>query len=218
MERGRRPGMSPDTLHALLEQLDARPPYVLVGHSLGGPFIRMFTGLYAEEVAGLVYVDPTDMPTEEDMIALVQATGIAAEEAPRFIEVTRQAGLESFAQIQLPPALRADAEVALELVDTHFADFRGLPPVPDVPVVILMASRFLAAQWGQVPAGFGPRSCEPRACHDAAVRLRMGLLSAQAREVTNGTFVLATDTGHNVQREDPDLVIWAIRRVLEAQP
>ena len=47
---------------------------------------------------------------------------------------------------------------------------------------------------------------------------RMGLLSAMAREVTNGTFVLTTNTGHFVQREDPALVIWAIRRVLAALP
>ncbi len=46
----------------------------------------------------------------------------------------------------------------------------------------------------------------------------MELLAAQAQEVTNGTFVMATNTGHFIQREDPDLVIWAIRRALRAQP
>ncbi len=35
------------------------PPYILVGHSLGGPYIRVFAGLYPGEVAGLVLVDPT---------------------------------------------------------------------------------------------------------------------------------------------------------------
>ena len=81
-----------------------------------------------------------------------------------------------------------------------------------------MAPQFIPAQWEQVLPGFQPRSCEPQACHDEAVRFRMGLLSAQAHEVTHGTFVLATNTVHYVQREDPDLVIWAIRRVLGAQP
>jgi pimeloyl-ACP methyl ester carboxylesterase len=32
---------------------------VLVGHSIGGPYIRMFAGLYPGEVAGLVYIDPS---------------------------------------------------------------------------------------------------------------------------------------------------------------
>jgi pimeloyl-ACP methyl ester carboxylesterase len=47
-------------LHALLGRADARPPYVLVGHSMGGPAIRLFAARYPREVAGLVFVDPTD--------------------------------------------------------------------------------------------------------------------------------------------------------------
>jgi len=34
------------------------PPYVLVGWSLGGSFARVFCGLYPETVAGLVLIDP----------------------------------------------------------------------------------------------------------------------------------------------------------------
>ena len=41
-----------ENLHALLEELGAEPPYVLVGHSFGGLVIRMFTGMYPEDVAG----------------------------------------------------------------------------------------------------------------------------------------------------------------------
>jgi pimeloyl-ACP methyl ester carboxylesterase len=35
------------------------PPYVLVGASLGGLYIRVFAGTYPEEVSGMVLVDPT---------------------------------------------------------------------------------------------------------------------------------------------------------------
>jgi pimeloyl-ACP methyl ester carboxylesterase len=34
-----------ETLHALLQVLRVPPPYVLVGHSWGGPLIRMFVGM-----------------------------------------------------------------------------------------------------------------------------------------------------------------------------
>ena len=43
-----------ENLHALLEELGAEPPYVLVGHSFGGLVIRMFTGMYPEDVSGVV--------------------------------------------------------------------------------------------------------------------------------------------------------------------
>jgi pimeloyl-ACP methyl ester carboxylesterase len=46
-------------LHAALQNSGLLPPYILVGHSLGGPYIRVFAGLYPNEVAGLVLVDPT---------------------------------------------------------------------------------------------------------------------------------------------------------------
>jgi pimeloyl-ACP methyl ester carboxylesterase len=44
-------------LRSLLQSANAPPPYVLVGHSMGGFFIRVFADLYPKEVAGLVLVD-----------------------------------------------------------------------------------------------------------------------------------------------------------------
>ena len=35
------------------------PPYIIVGASLGGPYIRIFAGMYPDDVAGMVLVDPT---------------------------------------------------------------------------------------------------------------------------------------------------------------
>src|SRR5258706_581780 len=49
-------------LHSALRSAGLRPPYVLVSHSAGGAYIRVFAHLYPKEVAGLVFVDP---PYEE---------------------------------------------------------------------------------------------------------------------------------------------------------
>jgi pimeloyl-ACP methyl ester carboxylesterase len=46
-------------LHAALQSAGIKPPYVLVGHSLGATFVRVFAGLYPTEVAGMVLVDPS---------------------------------------------------------------------------------------------------------------------------------------------------------------
>lgn len=46
-------------LHTALQNARVAPPYILVGHSLGGPFIRVFAGLYPGEVAGMLLIDPT---------------------------------------------------------------------------------------------------------------------------------------------------------------
>jgi len=47
-----------DDLHAALTAGEIAPPYVLVGHSIGGVFVRMFASAYPDEVAGMVLLDP----------------------------------------------------------------------------------------------------------------------------------------------------------------
>jgi pimeloyl-ACP methyl ester carboxylesterase len=44
-------------LHELLEKSGEKPPYILVGHSMGGPYIRIFRDLYPNEVKGLIFLD-----------------------------------------------------------------------------------------------------------------------------------------------------------------
>lgn len=44
-------------LHELLEKSGEKPPYILVGHSMGGPYQRIFRDLYPNEVTGMVFLD-----------------------------------------------------------------------------------------------------------------------------------------------------------------
>jgi pimeloyl-ACP methyl ester carboxylesterase len=44
-------------LRSLLLKAEISPPYVLVGHSMGGLFTRVFADLYPEEVTGMVLID-----------------------------------------------------------------------------------------------------------------------------------------------------------------
>ncbi|WP_062055479.1 alpha/beta hydrolase [Aquimarina longa] len=44
-------------LHELLEKSGEKPPYILVGHSMGGVYTRIFRDLYPNEVIGMVFLD-----------------------------------------------------------------------------------------------------------------------------------------------------------------
>ncbi len=44
-------------LHALLDRAQIPGPYVLVGHSTGGAYIRVFSARYPDQVAGMVLLD-----------------------------------------------------------------------------------------------------------------------------------------------------------------
>jgi pimeloyl-ACP methyl ester carboxylesterase len=46
-------------LHTALGNAHVPPPYILVGHSFGGPLTRVFANLYPSEVVGMVLLDPT---------------------------------------------------------------------------------------------------------------------------------------------------------------
>ncbi|WP_028009073.1 alpha/beta fold hydrolase [Solimonas flava] len=48
-----------DELRALLRSEGLKPPYVLVGHSLGGLYMQLYARRYPDEVAALVLVDST---------------------------------------------------------------------------------------------------------------------------------------------------------------
>jgi pimeloyl-ACP methyl ester carboxylesterase len=181
-------------LHALLQNAGIKPPYVLVGHSIGGPYVRMFAGLYPSEVAGLVYVDPSDFTqTRADQLAIW--TELGAGEAGMI--ATEKAQWQQFAEA--PPAVRAEAQVAEQLYKNGWADFISLPPVPDVPVVILMATKVDMPP--EVKAVFGKQ--------------RIMHFAKWAVDVSDGMLVMTGRSGHYIQQSEPELVTWAIRRALK---
>lgn len=80
-------------LHTLLEKAGELPPYIMLGHSLGGPYIRVFTELYPDEVKGMFLLDTThpdraaripSIPKEssfkfKSMVWMYEAQGILAD-------------------------------------------------------------------------------------------------------------------------------------------
>lgn len=57
-------------LHNLLQNSETEPPYILVGASLGGLFVRTYAAMFPEEVSALVLVDPSrdDEIPEKDWV------------------------------------------------------------------------------------------------------------------------------------------------------
>lgn len=94
-------------LRAGLRQAGLMPPYILAGYSFGGPYARVFAGMYPAEVAGLVLIDPTP---EEFMEWLKQ-------HFPDFVRVSER-------------HKEAQDEVASQWDSLHQAQEAKLPPVP----------------------------------------------------------------------------------------
>lgn len=113
-------------LHDLLVAGRVSGPYFLVGHSLGGPIIRIFAGAYPDEVAGLVLVDPEDH-------RLIDAL---KRRLPTKEWTDREAAMAT-ALPNMPPAWRAEL-LASENSGTQVERARALPRVP---IVLLTGTR-----------------------------------------------------------------------------
>lgn len=50
-------------LHLLLKKAGIDPPYILVGHSVGGLIARVYNERYQREVVGMVLIDSTHEDT-----------------------------------------------------------------------------------------------------------------------------------------------------------
>ncbi len=54
-------------LNKALAISNEEPPYIMVGHSFGGPYITKFTELFSEKVAGVIFVD-SPHPEQMDLV------------------------------------------------------------------------------------------------------------------------------------------------------
>lgn len=78
-------------LHTALQKAGIKPPYVLVGHSLGGMFVRVFADLYPKEVTGMVLIDPS----QEDFYEWIRTQQPEREKAVKDQIATASEGIRA---------------------------------------------------------------------------------------------------------------------------
>lgn len=108
-----------EELRRNLRDLGIAPPYVLVGHSLGGLYMQLYARRYPQEVAGLVLVDSTH-PEQ------LKGAG-AIDKWPTWIRLIFDISLSSAANKEL------------EALPATGAAMLALPPLTGKPVVVLSA-------------------------------------------------------------------------------
>jgi pimeloyl-ACP methyl ester carboxylesterase len=191
-----------ERLHALLDVLGVEPPYVLVGHSLGGPYVRAFAGMFTDEVVGLVYVDPLDFTaTLADQLAPFEEIGAGEAGKEELFNQLRQLYATA------PPDVLAEWRVVEDLLDSEFASIRDQPS-PTVPIAMLLATRFEEFPFST------PLPFDEREHWESELEYRVNRLNRLAMESPEGTTVITNGSGHYIQVDAPEFVIAAIRRVV----
>ena len=176
-------------LYALLTAAAVPGPYVLVGHSFGGLVVRLFASTYPDDVVGMVLVDALSESVR---------TGLTADEWAAYERVVSA----------VPPDLAAYVDLETMDVDASFDQMTaasGRTPLAGIPLTVIPAG---------LPFGIpeADLTFSPDRLQDAWAQSQgqLAALTGDARHV------VATESAHYVQLQQPDLVIEAIRQVVEA--
>ncbi|WP_019203014.1 alpha/beta fold hydrolase [Tsukamurella sp. 1534] len=199
-----------DDLNDLLDGLADDARFVLVGHSAGGPIVRLAAARRPHRIAGLVLVDATDEAAdalfgrafkamEIASIAIMGALArvgllgrlFAGQFADAPADVREDAAREAFT----PGVIRTQARQARTFL-SELRAWRGDPPaLGEIAVTAISGAR---AADGMTPA--------LRAAANAAHAERAAASPA-------GRHVLAENSGHYVPMTDPELIVDEIRRI-----
>jgi pimeloyl-ACP methyl ester carboxylesterase len=210
-------------LHAALAAAGERAPFVLVGHSMGGPYVMSFTHAYPSEVKGLVFVDASH---PDQFARFHDVTGKSLAPPPDQVKLGAAlawTGLVRLWPAGAPPAswpveMRRAAAAFLprsvaglaretEAVPATLAATGAMRDLGDRPLVVLTAGR------EQPDAALRAMGLT----REQGIRLREAARALQHDQTTwtrHGRQELVPDAGHYVQFDRPDAVIRATRDVI----
>lgn len=184
-------------LHALLTAAEVPGPYVLVGHSLGGLIVRLYASTYPDEVAGLVLVDALPEGVWEGLQAALTP---AQWDLYHQLSTQTPAGLEDYAELEWVDFEESFAQVR---------DAAATAPLRPMPLVVLSYGLPLQRE-------LPPDALPPDYPFDTFDRVRAEHQRALATLAPGARFVVATESGHYIHAQQPDLVIEAVHQVVAA--
>lgn len=126
-----------EKLHNLLQTLNIKPPYLLVGNSVGGAYIRLFAAKFPDEVCGLVFIDPTDfmLTSKENTEAKEKSESITDYQELSVLLMKTMSENKDFSE-----GARNDAKRALKSsIPVFFQEYRDLPPLKNIPVTVIIS-------------------------------------------------------------------------------
>ena len=196
-------------LHTLLHKARVPGPYVLVGHSMGGLTVRVFAHAYAAEVAGVVLIEsmhprqakPSDSTTPPQVAA--PASRLSIYTLPARIGLLRLLAGPLDLKSGLSPEV-ANAYVAFSVVprsiQTYIDEGKGMPEslaqagavtsFGAVPLIVLSRGQDQEQRWQEMQADLLHLS-------------------------SNSQHLIADQSGHNVQLDQPAAAVEAIVKMVE---
>jgi pimeloyl-ACP methyl ester carboxylesterase len=205
-------------LHDFLSTSKVEPPYLLVGHSVGGAYIRLFTSFYPNQVAGLVFVDPTNFmlsKTEDEQIKN------NSNSAMGYIGLYSSMMKKYSSDTTISAGVRREMKRSYELNKRgYFKEYTSLSPLPNIPVIVMIAynspieqgEKELAKEFKiNMPDWFAEVN-----------KYRIQHYAEMIKNNNNSSLVLLPGYQHVIHHRDPELVSATIletyKKTLKSKP
>ncbi len=200
-----------EELHTLLTKANVSPPFVLVGHSMGGLNVRMYASMYLSDVAGMVLVDAAH-PEQKYRLPNYANPWLGHmlwQKRLMPFGIPRLLGWCGQEMDEVQPAFRSfDCTVRQkegwfaeeDSIDESRRQVGATGSLGDMPLIVLSHD----------PGAQQPGYEQRRSFEDPWEQMQEEL----ARLSTRGTRSIARGSGHHIHQERPDLVIGAIHDVL----
>jgi len=196
-----------DRLLKILEHLELEPPYLLVGHSLGGVYVRGFAVYYPEMLAGLVIIDPGDFTeTQWNKRKYYEVLEWDDQRIDKELADLQQKSEQRSEGIPIP--LQNERQVLRDLRETDFKEITE-SHLPNIPVHILTGGRF------DMPERMRSKEYDNEALFRSKMKHRVARWTEVIQSVERGMLFYSGDAGHFVHWDDPELAVSSIRIVLK---
>jgi pimeloyl-ACP methyl ester carboxylesterase len=218
-----------EELHTLLTNAGIAGPYVLVGHSIGGAYVRLYAHKYPESVAGMVLVDSSheeqfsrfppavvefskqydqQLESQAGFYKPLVAMGVAALDpslvpvSDKLPEATRKTYQALFSNPKVLETMIAEQKAS----ESNLAQVGAarITTLGNIPLIVLSAGRF------ELPPSANISSAVIKQTEQVwqQLQIELTMLSPQGKQV------VALQSGHYIQLEQPQLVIDAIEQVV----
>jgi pimeloyl-ACP methyl ester carboxylesterase len=182
-------------LHALLKTAKIPGPFVLVGQSIGGLLVRIYTEQHGKEVAGVVLVDSADENTLVYNVNLRRWVTFRELATKRPVPAPRLTG---------PPSTGYNPEDDYQAEESQLLYLRrqaNPKPFGDRPLIVLSAAK------RERPPGMSD------ADYDNLERARDEQVHDQTTLSRNSKLMIAVEGGHDLHIDNPGFVASAIEQV-----
>jgi len=202
-----------EELHNLLQAASIPPPYVVVGHSMGGYDVRVYNGVYRNEVVGMVLVDASHPDQENRFPPELKNLEGSWQRESQFIASTMPLGIPRLLGLCANNAVARAANCNWHSSREQLAEMKAFPEsaaetaaagsLDDLPLAVL--SHDPDKPSNDLP----PDLAKPT--NEAWEKMQEEL----AHLSTRGTQSIAKNSAHYVQIDRPDVVIEAVHKVVE---